>query len=265
MMSYTVQTKTVPADYAATAVLAKAVSAEMLMRLDWVTLQPKVIVDMGCGMGHCVSALQKRYPAADIIAVDAIYPKLQHMQRQEISVELNDSNTKLPLADHSVDLIFANFVLPWCDNIDALLQEWRRILRPEGLLVFAGLGPDTLQAWHSLLGDSMLPNLLDMHHYGDALTKARFADPVLDVEYFTLRYRDLKKLFMELQATGMLSQASVSKTLGEKSMALCSEAGLWSTVYEVIHGHAWGPAATVDQIADEFGVVKIPLAHLRRR
>ena len=259
-----------PETAAAAAVLANAVGEEMLARLAWVTLQPQLILDVGSGAGHCTRLLQERYPAAQVVALDVDYPMLKYAALQAKSVPSPAAEfvcaepMALPLPAQSVDLIFANLVLPRVADTDALLREWRRVLRPEGLLVFSSFGPDTLQAWRAALADFTLPNFVDMHEIGDALTRSRFADPVLDVDYISLTYREPVQLFAELQASGMLA-ADCRLEHVEKAEVPRTEAGRLAVTYEVVYGHAFGPDASVDHIADETGTVRIPLAHLRRR
>ncbi|MDR3477181.1 MAG: methyltransferase domain-containing protein [Gammaproteobacteria bacterium] len=264
-----------PADYAACAVLANEVGEQMLARLEWVTLDPSLIIDVGCGVGHCTRELQRRYPKAKVVGVDIAYPMLAFARQQaepsEDSCDLarpilwaSADAAMLPFPDRSVDLIFANLILPWCHDQEQMLREWRRILRPDGLLIFTSLGPDTLKIWRELLGDITIPNLIDMHDHGDALTKVRFADPVMDVDYFTLTYRQIESFFHELQATGMLVESEDSALMAEAKKN-SSPAGFFEATYEVIFGHTWGPKEGVDHVADEFGTVRIPLAHLRRR
>src|SRR5580704_6628012 len=95
-----------PAAYAKAAVLANALNAEMLSRLEWVTLQPKRILDIGCGTGQSVQLLQQRYPTAEIIALDIAYPMLQFARQQALTPTYvcADANL-LPLPDASADLI----------------------------------------------------------------------------------------------------------------------------------------------------------------
>jgi malonyl-CoA O-methyltransferase len=248
-----------PAEYAESAVLMREVGEQMLARLDFVTLQPTVIVDLGCGVGDCTQLLRKRYPAAKLIAIDSADSMLAYAKKH-LSIEadwLQAPAQNLSIAENSVDLLIANFLLPWCDDLQATLREWRRILRPDGLFMFTSLGPDTL---HQLREFSLyLPHFMDMHDIGDALTHTGFADPVLDLDYFTITYQDQKKLFHELRATGMIAgdtnQIELQKNADD----------VYSLTYEVIFGHAWGPALHVDQVADEAGVVRIPVSHILRR
>lgn len=219
--------------------LAQEMGKQMLERLELMTLQPKVIVNLGCDTKFAADLLKKRYPEAEII--DGAEAEM------------------LPLIDHSVDLIFANLFLPWCKHLNNVFREWKRILRPEGLLLFSSFGPDTLVQLRQNYANSLLLNLVDMHNLGDELTQARFSDPVLDVEYITVTYRDLKKLTQELQAAKALVKEVEIVEIEADSQ------GVFPLTYEIVYGHAWGPNIDVDHTADEAGIVKIPLSHLRRK
>jgi len=247
-----------PADYDLAAVLVREVGEAMLARLDWVALKPKRIVEVGCGAGHCTQLLQKRYPAAELWAMDDS-PEMLAYARTSGPPQTNwlcTSLDKLPVEDHSIDLIVSNLVLPWCMDLMKLLQEWQRVLRPEGLLMFSSFGPDTLR---ELQGQAIqLPHFVDMHDLGDALVQVGFADPVLDMDYFTLTYREQQQLQQELQLTGFLSGQDMWGPL-EKNLA-----GVIPLTYEIVYGHAWQPVMNKN-IVTEGGVVKFPLAHLRGR
>lgn len=265
-MSISLETKInmTPEEYADAAVLAREAGREMLARLDWVTLNPEVILDAGCGTGYFSGLLQQRYPDAKVIAMDIAYPMLEYVSRQEINVTLICADAEvLPLKNQSVDLVFANMTLPWCDNVENLWREWRRILRPNGLLVFTGLGPDTLRVWRETFKEDIQPRLSDMHNLGDALTRAKFAGPVLDTEYFTLVYQQAEDFFRELKASGML--AVDADKLAEDFQDKRTPEGFLPATYEVVYAHAFKPEATAEPQADEFGTVRIPLAHLRGR
>lgn len=251
-----------PEAYAAASVLANEVAEQMLARLDWMSLQPNWIVDVGCGVGHSAGLLQKRYPSAAVLALDIAHPMLTYAKQQEVGVNFVCADTvAMPLADHSVDMIFANWILPWCPDMDVVLREWRRVLKPDGLLMFSSLGPDTLQVWRAGLGDVILPDLIDMHHQGDALVKARFIDPVMDVEYVSLRYDSLVVMLTELHACGMICEEGLSLD----AVNLPKQEAHWDATFEIVYGHAFGPKFGLEQAADQSGVVKFPLSHLRRR
>ena len=246
-----------PADYAACAVLANTVGDEMLQRLEWVKIEPRVVLDVGCGTGNFTQKLQRRYPVAQVMGIDLAYPMLKFAREQAPKNLFSCADAgELPVRDSSVDLIFANLILPWCGDVKKLLCEWRRVLRPDGLLVFTALGPDTLKDFRSVLNEKIIPACEDMHELGDALALGKFAEPVMDVDYFTLSYRSLRKFLDEMEVSGMLMPVDEAVFVGVSR---------FDAVFEVVYGHAWRPSAGADHVADEEGVVRIPLAHLRGR
>ncbi len=213
-----------PAQYEKMAVIAKAAADEMVSRLDLVTLQPKKILEIGCATGYTTALLKKYYPTADLI-----------------------SSHQAPILPQSIDLLVANLVLPWHQDWMALLTEWHRVLRPHGLLMMTTLGPDTLKEW---VDDAAIqPYFLDMHHLGDGLLQAGFADPILDVEQIILSYRDPQKMLYELQMTKMI----------KPEYKLSAPAALQVT-FEIVFGHAWGALPI-----DPNHTVNISLESLRRQ
>jgi malonyl-CoA O-methyltransferase len=250
-----------PEDYAGAAVIASEAGQELFSRLELITLQPKVIVDAGCGTGSWEGHLQARYPDAFILSMDYSETMLRYMQsgspglgRGIVCADVG----KMPLRDHSVDLLFANLLLPWCQDFAYMLREWRRVLRPDGMLIFSAFGMDTLREWNNIIPREQFPQLIDMHDIGDMLLQEGFADPVLDVNYLTTTYRDRHRLVHELIATGMCSPELDSKTLSEIDIPDLA------VTYEVIHAHAFTPPASQEISASADGVVRIPLSHLRQ-
>jgi malonyl-CoA O-methyltransferase len=219
-----------PPDYVTAAIIGHETTVEMINRLEWMALQPKITLDIGSGIGEGSDLLKKRYPDAQVLAMDQAFTFLSDgktKQTEKIGW-VNGDVTQLPLKSYTVDLIFANLLLPWCDDFSLALQELYRVLKPGGLFMFSCLGPDTLQeipAARNLL----LPDLIDMHHIGDAVLQAGFKEPVMDVQYFTLQYHSKEKLIRELYASGMVVENDFVIHQDECAVS-----------YEVIYGHAWG-------------------------
>jgi malonyl-CoA O-methyltransferase len=244
-----------PADYAKVAVIAREASMTLLARLDLMTLKPSHILDIGSNAIFSTTALKERYPAAFITAIDPVETNLKYAKQMALPASgVCADAANLPIVDQGFDLIIANLFIPWCADIKKLLREWRRVLRPEGLLMLTTLGPDTLQELQPL--KELWPHLVDMHDLGDELVRAGFADPVLDVLHITLKYRKWEQLWQELYITKMVNTASFTSEASEQ-MPL-------PLTYEIIFSHAWGPA-NMAHAADEEGIVRIPLSHLRKR
>ena len=230
----------------------------MLTRLEMMKIEPQWVLDVGCGAGVDALALRQRFPQAQICCLDLAQSFLGFGKQQQPAEQrwvLGDSHT-LPLRSHSVDLIFANLLLPWVDQPAQLLREWRRVLRPEGLVLFSCLGPDTFKEWPDAEKTGFLPGLVDMHNVGDALVEQGFVDPVLEVENLTLRYRSIEQCLRELEQSGMRAAAApIPDWVGSEG---------YPVTFEIVYGHAWCPA-TKGFKADEQGIVKIPLSDLTRR
>jgi malonyl-CoA O-methyltransferase len=245
------------ATYDAAAVLQAEVRGLLLERLDLTRLEPRVVLDVGTATGQGARALKQRYPNARVIAVDSSAGMLRVAARRRAwlrpFVLLCADATRLPLADASVDMAFSNLLLPWCDP-DALFAELYRVLTPRGLLTLTGLGPDTLKelraAWAAADGYVRVAEFIDMHDVGDALVRAGFAAPVLDVERYTLRYTDVQALAADLKATGARNGAPgrlKGLTSPRKFAAMQSayeahrSEGRLPATCEVVFAQAWAP------------------------
>ena len=247
--------------YDAAAVLHTEVRDNLLQRLQLTSLTPAVVLDAGAGTGHASRALKRTYPKAQVIALDSSFNMLleagrrQSWLRRPFARVCADAEL-LPLADGSVDLIVSNLMLQWC-RPDAVFAEFRRVLKPHGLLSFSAFGPDTLRelrsAWAAVDSHTHVHQFIDMHDLGDALVRSGFAAPVLDVERFTLQYLDVSKVAADLKATGA-HNASAGRakglTTGRKFAAMRAayepfrQDGRLPATYEVVFAHAWVPAGS---------------------
>jgi malonyl-CoA O-methyltransferase len=243
--------------YDKAAVLHAEVREDLLQRLQLVTLVPHVVLDAGAGTGHGSRALKRLYPKAQVVALDSSLQMLKVAAKQQSWLRpferIRADAELLPLRDGSVDLIVSNLMLQWC-NPDGVFAEFRRVLKPSGLLSFSAFGPDTLRelrtAWGQIDAHSHVNRFIDMHDLGDALVRNGFAAPVLDVERFTLQYLDVRKVAADLKATGAHnSTAGRARGLtSPRRFAAMQTAyekfrqdGRLPATYEVVFAHAWAP------------------------
>jgi malonyl-CoA O-methyltransferase len=253
----------------------------LLGRLDLTQLAPRVVLDLGAGNGEVARALKRRYPAARVIALDAALAPLGRVRARRAWFRPIDAvcadALQLPLPEASVDLIVSHLLLPFCDCA-ALFAELRRVLAPGGYLSFSSLGPDTLKelraAWTHVDERPHVLRFLDMHELGDALVHAGFADPVLDVDTYTVRYASLERLLEDLKASGARNAAHgrarglyTPRQLRALRAAYDArrEGGRLPATVEVVFGQAWagGPrrGTTSAKSARE---VRIPLTAFGR-
>jgi malonyl-CoA O-methyltransferase len=245
--------------YDEVAVLQQEIGRRMIERLGFMKIAPLRILDLGCGTGYSIDALLKLYPKAELIALDIAEPMLRRARRRGRWLKrprcLCADLDAVPLADGSIDLVFANAALQWSADPPQAFADLARVLRPGGLLIFTSFGPDTLRelrsAWADVDGAEHVHGFIDMHDYGDMLVAAGLADPVMDVERMTLTYTDAIDLMREVKAIGAANAGMQRRRglLGRGQLAqVCAayerfrdSGGRLPASYEVVHGHAWVP------------------------
>jgi malonyl-CoA O-methyltransferase len=279
------------ASYDAAAVLQREIADRLMERLEYIRITPARILDLGCGTGYVTHRLAKRYRHAQLLGLDLAQP-MAHAARRRNTPRLPFALGRqlgrcrfviadaelLPLADHSMDMIVSSLTLQWCDP-DRVFRECRRVLKPGGLFLFTTFGPDTLKelraAWRTVDNRVHVHDFIDMHDLGDALVRARFADPVMDVEHLTLTYPEVNNLLRELKAIGAHNAAATraSTLTGQQHFARFRDAyerfrrpdGRLPASYEVVYGHAWTPLHDSRQTQQADGSVAVPLDSLRKR
>ena len=259
------------ASYDAHAVLQREVCDRLLERLDFMTLQPGRILDVGTGTGYELAHLRSRYPEAELCALD-IAPAMLHAARARLPLPTWAQRARayftphssplthwtcadmerLPLADNSMNLVWSSLALQWAHDLDATLKGIYRVLAPGGLLIFATFGPDTLKelrtAFAAVDDAPHVNRFVDLHDVGDMLVNAGFVSPVMEMEVLTLTYADLKSLMRDLKGIGAHNAAATRKRglLGKSAWARLEQAyekhrvdNRLPATFEVIYGHAW--------------------------
>jgi len=272
------------------AILQRQTADELLDRLSLVTLQPKTILDLGVGTGRNLSLLAQRYPKAQLFGLDIAQEmigqaKKTHQKKQGLKRWLPNTKQvqflvadaeKLPLADNSIDLVYANLALQWCDPRTSF-AEIQRVLRPDGLLMFTTLGPDTLHelraSWAEVDDYPHVNLFYDMHDVGEAMMAANLAEPVLDTDRYTLTYDTAMALMKDLKILGArnvnttrrrgLTGKHAIKNVAKAYEQFRHEALLPAT-YEVVYSHAWAGNKQSQQSRED-GSIYIPVDQIKLR
>ena len=272
-------------------ILRQQTADELLDRLSFITVQPKAILDLGSGTGRNISLLAKKYPKAKIIALDIAQAmlkkakyKFQHglnvkhwLPNYQNPVYIGGDADAMPLANNSIDIVYANLSLQWCD-FEKCFAEIQRILRPNGLLTCALLGPDTLnelrQAWAKVDDYAHVNIYYDAHDLGEAMINTPLVEPVLDIDRITFSHKTAIALMKNLKEIGAhnINKSRRHGLTGKMTLRKVANAyepfrhnGLLPASYEIIYAHAWRTKQPYGDTYDNNGTIKIPINQIYKR
>ncbi len=261
--------------YAEVAYLDHVVADELDARLEIIKLQPEIILNCGAKDAYTAALLQHRYSKALILSMEI------NERFFDLSLWLSPLIAEaemMPIKTASVDLIFSNLMLHSVNDFPKALLEFRRILKPNGLLIFSMLGRDTLKELRESFSEvSPYPHIhdyFDMHDVGDSLLKNQFSDPVMDTEEITINFSSPLDLIREIKKSGQ-SNAHLERQcglMGKNAWKKMLEYGekfrdgeVFPATFEIIYGHAWAPAQDMHGIQNEKGEVTFPLHLLKSK
>ncbi len=226
----------------------------LLTRLEPLKVDAKTIVDLGSATGSAGPLLEKRFRGARVVALDLSLEMLRRVTRKRRWFErrscVQADACRLPFADGCIDVVFANQLLPWIDDAEAVFREIARVLSSTGVFAFATLGPDSLReldaAWRTVDDHAHVHRFTDMHDVGDALVRVGLRDPVLDIDRLTVRYESVDRLFADLTRMGARNAlrgrnpAMVGKDRFRSMVEALRKGGEIGFDLELVYGHCWG-------------------------
>jgi SAM-dependent methyltransferase len=174
----------------------------------------------------------------------------------------------LPFAAESLDLVVSGLALQLVDDLPGTLAQIRRALKPDGLLLAALLGGETLrelrEAWliaeTDVLGGASprVAPFADVRDLGGLLQRAGFALPVVDSDMVRTTYASPLALMADVKGMGasnMLAErrrVPVTRRLLARASEIYTERfgladGRVSATFEILTLTAWAPHASQPQ------------------
>ena len=244
--------------------LADKIAMRMAERLDYVRVEPTLIVDAGCGQSPA-GILVKRFPAAQLTGIDSSHAMAMAarageslLSRAKRAMGIGSYRIvcgdlcALPIADSSVDMVWSNLALAWASDVGLAFRECHRVLKDGGLLMFSSYGPDTLRelkaAFSGVDNRPHVHEFADMHDLGDCLVSSGFSDPVMDMDKVVYTYADVAPLVIELRRSGQTNamldrRRGLGSRLAWNAMSAAysrrPEDGRIEATFEIVYGHAW--------------------------
>lgn len=110
--------------------------------------QNGVLLDFGAGQGNFLLNLGQ-HNFQQLIAADIMYsPSNAAKINQWITTDLNQ---KLPLTDHSCDVIISLEVIEHLENPRATAREWKRLLKKNGTIIFSTPNNESIRSLLSII------------------------------------------------------------------------------------------------------------------
>jgi SAM-dependent methyltransferase len=187
--------------------LLERVAEEFAERLGAVLRQFDRVVDLGTPADSVRRALAA---SGRITTVIAMTPDAERLDRSFARVAADEE--ALPFAARSLDLVVSALALQFVNDLPGALIQIRRALKPDGLLLAALIGGDSLselreafaQAESEIEGglSPRVAPFIDLRDLGTLMQRAGFALPVIDSDRLTVRYEDVFALMHDLRRMG---------------------------------------------------------------
>lgn len=188
------------------AVLQRRISNALFTRLSGDIREIDWLLDLGSGTGYCLDRLKTL--GSHVLALDIALPML-YTSRQRCPVNTSyvcADAERLPLCSTSVDLVYSNLAIQWCEDLDSLFSEIARVLMPGGRLHFSSFGPATLKelraAWAVVDGTAHVNSFLPGSEVRSALLRQGFSGIEFDSELIQVEYDSVMDLMRELKGIG---------------------------------------------------------------
>ncbi|WDI30495.1 methyltransferase domain-containing protein [Hyphococcus flavus] len=164
----------------------------------------------------------------------------------------------LPVAPRTMNLIVSLLTLHMVNDVVGALTQARMALKPDGLFVAATFGEETLSTLRQALYkaeaevtggvSARIAPFATIQDYGQALGRAGFALPVVDIDKVRVNYSDPFKLLQDIRGMGetsVLRQGArpLRRDVLMKAMDLFLENG-GSEKFDIVYLTGWAPHAS---------------------
>jgi len=260
------------------------VATELGERLSAVLRRFDTAVDLGTPTDAARRVLAASEKIGTIIAADFAATRLDNS-----FLRVTADEETLPFADGSLDLVVSALALQFVNDLPGALIQMRRALKPDGLLMAALIGGESLAelraafaAAESEVEGGISPRVApfaDVRELGALLQRAGFALPVVDNERLTTRYDSAFALMHDLRSMGATNvqherrRTPLRRATLERMAALYAERfadtdGRVRATFEIIWLSGWAPhesqqkplrpGSAAHRLADALGTKEIP-------
>jgi SAM-dependent methyltransferase len=285
--------------------LIERVAEDLSDRLATVLRRFECALDLGTPTDAVRRALAASGKVGTIIAADALAGAAVSRRRVRGSIEQGEQTSEgildvpllvaadeeaLPFRDASLDLVVSALALQFVNDLPGTLIQIRRALKPDGLLLAALAGGDTLTelrqafaAAEAEIEDGISPRVVpfsDVRDMGALLQRAGFALPVTDIDRVTARYASPISLMHDLRRMGAtnpllersrrpLKRATLRRMTEIYAERFADRDGRIRATFEIVWLSGWAPhesqqkplapGSARQRLADVLGTTEIRL------
>lgn len=238
--------------------LLREVGARLSDRLRDVNRRFESALDLGCHAGQTADAIEtlRRMECT-------VHSDLSHaMARCAASPAVVCDEEFLPFGPGAFDLVISNLVLHWTNDLPGALLQLRRALRPDGLLLAAMLGEDTLIELRECLYEAeaetaggvspRVSPFATVRDAGGLLQRAGFMLPVVDRDRIMVTYESAFKLFGDLRGMGETNALSeqlrhftrrttIMRAAEIYHQRFAGDDGRVPATFDIVFLHGWAP------------------------
>lgn len=249
--------------YGAYSFLEEEVAVRVAERLEDIRRRFPLALELGARSGALGRALRDSGRIDTLIQSD-LAPGWAR-ERAEDGPALALDEEALPVADGSLDAVFGALSLHWVNDLPGALAQIRRALKPDGLLLTALLGGETLVELRDAFAEAEIdvaggisPRVspfADLRDAGGLLQRAGFALPVVDADTVTVTYDSALHLMADLRGMGETNLVLERRRTPTTRRLLTRVAEIYATRFagpdgriparfQVLYLTGWAPAAS---------------------
>lgn len=208
------------------------------------------VLDLGSGTGFFTNILASKYRHVIGLDMSQRMLKFAKEQRTQPITWLAGDAYNIPLQDNSVDLVYSNLMIQWCNPISAVLKEVLRVLKPGGMFIFSTLVDGTLyelkSAWAQVDDDKHVIDFKGDKEIVGCLTSSQSKVVEHHTKSIVLEYESVLHLAHELKGLGAnhvsrqtnrgLAGKDKWKRMTESYQDFQEPSGIYPATYNVFSG-----------------------------
>lgn len=192
--------------------LKSAVADRIMDRIDMIRRDLPSVLEAGCHTGTLTKRLLAHPKISSVTAFDPS-SRMAEITAKRCDIDVITAPfEQVPFEGQRFDAIISAFALHWSNDLPGTLIQLAQRLNPDGVLLVALAGGETLSALRNCLASAeseisggMAPRVLpmgDIRDMGGLIGRAGLTMPVADSETLTVTYPHIFKLMGELRAMG---------------------------------------------------------------